>query len=103
MSYLHASVLRSHGNLKSSNCVVDSRFVLKVTDFGLHQLRKPAEEEDEDSYAHWRREFKVQFFKNFKVFLSTGDKIARFESKTLQFTKIVKMLHTIREENGFLT
>jgi len=25
--------------LQSSNCVVDSRFVLKLTDFGLHELR----------------------------------------------------------------
>ncbi len=29
----------SHGNLKSSNCVVDSRFVCKITDFGLPTLR----------------------------------------------------------------
>ncbi|ULU09938.1 hypothetical protein L5515_000445 [Caenorhabditis briggsae] len=36
--FLHNSEIRSHGRLKSSNCVVDSRFVLKVTDFGLHKL-----------------------------------------------------------------
>uniref|UniRef100_A0A8C9SDS6 Guanylate cyclase n=1 Tax=Scleropages formosus TaxID=113540 RepID=A0A8C9SDS6_SCLFO len=42
MDYLHCSSLRSHGHLSSSNCVVDSRFVLKVTDFGLSQLRWPA-------------------------------------------------------------
>ncbi|XP_017564963.2 atrial natriuretic peptide receptor 1 [Pygocentrus nattereri] len=39
MDYLHRSPLRSHGHLTSSNCVVDSRFVLKVTDFGLSALR----------------------------------------------------------------
>ncbi|CAI4225854.1 unnamed protein product [Auanema sp. JU1783] len=38
MYFLHNSEIRSHGRLKSSNCVVDSRFVLKVTDFGLHNL-----------------------------------------------------------------
>ncbi|VDM73558.1 unnamed protein product, partial [Strongylus vulgaris] len=27
--FLHNSEIRSHGRLKSSNCVVDSRFVLK--------------------------------------------------------------------------
>ncbi|XP_015110011.1 atrial natriuretic peptide receptor 1 isoform X1 [Diachasma alloeum] len=59
MAYLHASELKSHGSLKSSNCVVDSRFVLKITDFGLHALRKPwpnDPDDDKDSYAHWRKQ-----------------------------------------------
>lgn len=55
MHYLHNSEIRSHGNLKSSNCVVDSRFVLKVADFGLHSLRGvPEDAEDDNSYAYWR-------------------------------------------------
>jgi len=55
MSYLHSSDVRSHGSLKSSNCVVDSRFVLKITDFGLHIVRSCAEDaDDRDSYAYWR-------------------------------------------------
>ncbi|XP_041912730.1 atrial natriuretic peptide receptor 1 [Alosa sapidissima] len=40
MDYLHCSPLRSHGHLTSRNCVVDSRFVLKVTDFGINPLRR---------------------------------------------------------------
>ncbi|XP_078473475.1 atrial natriuretic peptide receptor 1-like [Lampetra planeri] len=43
MAYLHASVIGSHGALKSSNCVVDSRFVLKITDYGLATLRSDPE------------------------------------------------------------
>lgn len=55
MSFLHSTEILSHGNLKSSNCVVDSRFVLKITDFGLHELRMPSgEAADPESYQYWR-------------------------------------------------
>lgn len=57
MHFLHSTDIRSHGNLKSSNCVVDSRFVLKITDFGLHKMRKAHTEDDlenSDSFAYWR-------------------------------------------------
>ncbi|XP_028832930.1 atrial natriuretic peptide receptor 1 [Denticeps clupeoides] len=53
VDYLHHSPLRSHGHLSSSNCVVDSRFVLKVTDFGLSHLRRPATGEAPDRPDHW--------------------------------------------------
>ncbi|EDV93802.1 GH19530 [Drosophila grimshawi] len=35
MRYLHASPLRVHGALTSRNCVVDARWVLKITDYGV--------------------------------------------------------------------
>ncbi|XP_048750955.2 atrial natriuretic peptide receptor 1-like isoform X4 [Ostrea edulis] len=54
MSYLHSSDIRSHGNLKSTNCVVDGRFVLKITDFGLHAMRTPDPDVEEGSYAYYR-------------------------------------------------
>ncbi|OWF54640.1 Atrial natriuretic peptide receptor 2 [Mizuhopecten yessoensis] len=40
MAYLHASPIEVHGNLNSSNCVIDGRFVLKITDFGLTRIRR---------------------------------------------------------------
>ncbi|XP_034940312.1 receptor-type guanylate cyclase gcy-12 isoform X3 [Chelonus insularis] len=35
MKYLHSSPIRVHGYLTSRNCVIDARWVLKVTDYGL--------------------------------------------------------------------
>uniref|UniRef100_A0A8C4ID22 Guanylate cyclase n=1 Tax=Dicentrarchus labrax TaxID=13489 RepID=A0A8C4ID22_DICLA len=46
MNYLHNSYIGCHGNLKSSNCVVDSRFVLKITDYGLASFRSSCENDD---------------------------------------------------------
>ncbi|CAD5111743.1 DgyrCDS1026 [Dimorphilus gyrociliatus] len=57
MSYLHSSEIKTHGNLKSSNCVVDSRFVLKITDFGLFSLRSRRssnQEQSIDTYAYYK-------------------------------------------------
>uniref|UniRef100_A0AAQ5ZYV0 Guanylate cyclase n=1 Tax=Amphiprion ocellaris TaxID=80972 RepID=A0AAQ5ZYV0_AMPOC len=50
MAFIHNSVIISHGNLKSSNCVVDSRFVLKITDYGLQSLRTSSCPEDTHAY-----------------------------------------------------
>ncbi|KAM7074305.1 atrial natriuretic peptide receptor 2-like isoform 2-T2 [Ciconia maguari] len=44
MAFLHNSIIGHHGSLKSSNCVVDSRFVLKITDYGLASFRSPCDE-----------------------------------------------------------
>ncbi|KTG02253.1 hypothetical protein cypCar_00004472, partial [Cyprinus carpio] len=50
MAFLHNSVIVSHGNLKSSNCVVDNRFVLKIADYGLSSIRTESDTEDAHSY-----------------------------------------------------
>ena len=46
--YIHSSPLKFHGNLKSSNCVVDNRWVLKVTDFGMKKIRKTMKSKQSD-------------------------------------------------------
>ena len=51
MEYLHQSPIKSHGHLKSSNCVIDSRWTCKITDYGLAKLRKKDE--------RWKRLFSV--------------------------------------------
>ncbi|XP_074600822.1 guanylate cyclase 32E-like [Brevipalpus obovatus] len=39
MLFLHESQIHVHGNLKSSNCLVDSRWTVKVADFGLYDIK----------------------------------------------------------------
>lgn len=44
--HLHSSPIQYHGRLKSSNCVIDNRFVVKLTDFGLPTLLAAVELEE---------------------------------------------------------
>ncbi|KAM3873532.1 atrial natriuretic peptide receptor 1-like [Diretmus argenteus] len=55
MVFLHNSVIICHGKLKSSNCVVDNRFVLKITDYGLSSFRTDSDSHAEDAHAYYAR------------------------------------------------
>ncbi|XP_018335565.1 receptor-type guanylate cyclase Gyc76C [Agrilus planipennis] len=57
MLYIHNSMLICHGNLKSSNCVVTSRWVLQVTDFGLAEMRACAENDSIGEHQYYRSLF----------------------------------------------
>ena len=64
MSFLHNSAIQYHGNLKSTNCVVDSRFVLKITDYGLHSFRNIPT--SDDSFRESESKINKQSFFHFK-------------------------------------
>ncbi|XP_015787286.1 atrial natriuretic peptide receptor 1-like [Tetranychus urticae] len=40
MGYLHSSPIQFHGNLNSSNCIINERFTVKITDYGIREFRK---------------------------------------------------------------
>lgn len=39
MDFIHKSSLKSHGNLKPTTCLVDSRLQVKLSGFGLWEFR----------------------------------------------------------------
>lgn len=44
MQYLLSVDIKFHGHLTSSNCVVDSRWILKITDHGLREFKSPSKQ-----------------------------------------------------------
>ncbi|XP_055547938.1 atrial natriuretic peptide receptor 1 isoform X1 [Wyeomyia smithii] len=50
MAYLHNSDVGVHGKLRSCNCLIDGRFVLKISDFGLRTLTTPSELMQDQNY-----------------------------------------------------
>ena len=40
LMYIHRSAIEYHGNLTSSNCLVDDHWTLKLSDFGIRSLRR---------------------------------------------------------------
>ncbi|XP_062610157.1 atrial natriuretic peptide receptor 1-like isoform X1 [Saccostrea cucullata] len=56
LDFIHKSSIHFHGNLKSSNCVVDSRWTCKLADFGVPSLRycdKCQKEEENPDKLQW--------------------------------------------------
>lgn len=49
MHFLHSSEIQYHGRLKSTNCVVDGRFMVKITDYGLRTLHEQVYKEQDNN------------------------------------------------------
>ncbi|XP_022699690.1 atrial natriuretic peptide receptor 1-like [Varroa jacobsoni] len=70
--FLHNSSIGFHGRLKSTKCVIDSRFVVKLTDFGLPSLAEQIPEPD---------------IKNLRTYFWTAPEILRSRNPRLNGTK----------------
>ena len=53
MLAIHNSPITAHGNLRSSNCLIDSRWTCKIADFGLDSVKANQPEEDFGDYASY--------------------------------------------------
>lgn len=66
MKYLHHRDF-AHGRLKSRNCVVDGRFVLKITDYGFNELlecqKAPLEEPPPEGTQTYENYFSIKYTK----------------------------------------
>ena len=47
LHFLHNSTFEYHGKLKSTNCVVDGRFMVKITDYGLRSVHEQVHKEND--------------------------------------------------------
>ncbi|EDO36182.1 predicted protein [Nematostella vectensis] len=57
MEAIHNSPIQAHGNLKSSNCLIDSRWACKITDYGLDLLRANQTPKDIGEFAVYKNLF----------------------------------------------
>lgn len=71
MAYLHNSDVSVHGKLRSCNCLIDGRFVLKISDFGLRTLTTPSEFVKDQNYFNSKCQ-KVDGFSDWSSSPSTG-------------------------------
>ncbi|MEQ2212927.1 hypothetical protein XENOCAPTIV_006931, partial [Xenoophorus captivus] len=75
MKYLHHREF-PHGRLKSRNCVVDGRFVLKITDYGFNELlesQKAPFEEPPPEELFWTAPEFLRDLSHFRKGTSKGD------------------------------
>ncbi|XP_035221552.1 atrial natriuretic peptide receptor 1-like [Stegodyphus dumicola] len=48
MNFIHSSKIEYHGCLSSENCLIDGRFVVKLSDYGLRELKKQLPQSDSE-------------------------------------------------------
>lgn len=75
MIFLHESIMKYHGSLSTSNCLVDSRWVVKLADFGFHEFKRDADYDPEDIIKRYQGCFTILL----KLYSFAFSKIPNFE------------------------
>ena len=61
LQYLHRSDLKYHGALKSTNCLIDGRWNLKLSDYGPREfLKGQIKDRQDDEFARHKRKNSIQ-------------------------------------------
>ncbi|XP_037094252.1 speract receptor-like [Pollicipes pollicipes] len=93
MGFLHDSPIRVHGNLKTTNCLVDSRWVVKVADFGLGEIMNRAEEHLETE-KDVRQKCEDLLFKAPEVLRSSGVETGSQRADVYSFAMVLYEIHS---------
>ena len=55
LQYIHGTPLHSHGHLRSSSCLIDSRWQIKLTSFGLQFFKYGEHAPDSSNYQSYKK------------------------------------------------
>ena len=91
LQYLHSSLIGIHGRLKSSNCLVSSRFIVKLSDYGLHSLHERIDDNEEATALMRKQIFKAP--EHLKSTNKTGSKKGDVYSLGLLLYEIITNNH----------
>ena len=57
MAYLQSTDIKSHGDLKSSKCLVDSHWMLKIADYGLNTFKEKQTKTYPSEHSYYRGKY----------------------------------------------
>lgn len=80
MIFLHDSPIKVHGSLHSGNCLVDSRWVVKLSDFGLYEFKKGSKTCMSNDPVLIKETFTSKFAQEIRYKFTDGDFRATLQS-----------------------
>ncbi|ESO05551.1 hypothetical protein HELRODRAFT_171191 [Helobdella robusta] len=111
LNYLHKSFIGQHGSLTSNVCLIDNRWVLKISGFGLSPFRSEVKVDDEKNYrdflwmapehlrsSHTKKSQKGDVYSFAIVLYELVFKCSPYQSFDLGYEDIITRVHNCRGE-----